>query len=439
MTTRFIILLLAVAATLPAWSADYMPRPHRLQAQAKAAAEQIWRHGTQTTYEYFDGWELTEISRFTYDRQGRQLTQYLDAYDSNGTITNRSRYTYEYGSDNRRFTRRQTDTSIEGIYYDPSELTRRRYDERIDYAIVENIEATWGGVDWIEQGNCYQREITRNDDGNVVSVVVSVPYNGYYTPIQRTTLTYGDDGLPTTMLLEVLTQGDEPGTFVWGVSQEYLECKWNQFNGQILSVEDLPYYGNRLASAKIRVAEGVYGTLSYTYPDEMGSYRAVQKFTDNGLIKDIVATMTVLDDNGSYDFVIEEISGLGSVIERYAETEKFHLDAFGNNTLIYASSTTNGRESIEMWMTGEIEYNATTGYPEVYTLSERNAETGDFELRMRVEFTDIVDAAGVEAIGSDSNAPAEYFDLRGLRIASPTAPGLYIRRCGSQVDKILVR
>lgn len=43
----------------------------------------------------------------------------------------------------------------------------------------------------------------------------------------------------------------------------------------------------------------------------------------------------------------------------------------------------------------------------------------------------------VETSGAD--APAEYYDLRGVRLAEPLAPGVYIRRCGSEVTKVLVK
>ena len=45
---------------------------------------------------------------------------------------------------------------------------------------------------------------------------------------------------------------------------------------------------------------------------------------------------------------------------------------------------------------------------------------------------------GVENVASDANAPVEYFNLQGIRVAQPEA-GLYIRRQGSSVTKILVK
>ena len=49
-------------------------------------------------------------------------------------------------------------------------------------------------------------------------------------------------------------------------------------------------------------------------------------------------------------------------------------------------------------------------------------------------------SAGISGVGADnSNAPVEYYDLRGVRVADPSAPGFYIRRQGSEVSKIIVR
>lgn len=50
------------------------------------------------------------------------------------------------------------------------------------------------------------------------------------------------------------------------------------------------------------------------------------------------------------------------------------------------------------------------------------------------------DLSGVEniAIENDENAPVEYFNLQGVRIANPEN-GLYIRRQGNNVSKVLIR
>ncbi len=47
--------------------------------------------------------------------------------------------------------------------------------------------------------------------------------------------------------------------------------------------------------------------------------------------------------------------------------------------------------------------------------------------------------AGLAAIAADNaSAPVEYFDIRGVRV-NPTAPGLYIRRQGTETVKVIIR
>ncbi len=50
----------------------------------------------------------------------------------------------------------------------------------------------------------------------------------------------------------------------------------------------------------------------------------------------------------------------------------------------------------------------------------------------------VADPAGVAAVELDENAPVEYFNLYGARVAEP-ANGLYIRRCGNKVEKVIVK
>ena len=43
------------------------------------------------------------------------------------------------------------------------------------------------------------------------------------------------------------------------------------------------------------------------------------------------------------------------------------------------------------------------------------------------------------AADDDADAPAEYFDLNGRKIAAPAAPGLYIRRTSTKAEKVLIK
>ncbi len=61
------------------------------------------------------------------------------------------------------------------------------------------------------------------------------------------------------------------------------------------------------------------------------------------------------------------------------------------------------------------------------------------QLYLRSDLMDVYfDPAGVTDIEDDSAAPVEYYDLRGIRVANPAA-GIYLRRQGTKVTKVLVK
>jgi len=60
----------------------------------------------------------------------------------------------------------------------------------------------------------------------------------------------------------------------------------------------------------------------------------------------------------------------------------------------------------------------------------KNAETGKITVK---------NAAGITDITADDNAPVEYFNLQGVRVANPAEGGIYIRRQGAKVEKVLVK
>jgi hypothetical protein len=62
------------------------------------------------------------------------------------------------------------------------------------------------------------------------------------------------------------------------------------------------------------------------------------------------------------------------------------------------------------------------------------------KLTFTVTFDNDPKNAGVDNITVDnSNAPVEYYNLNGVRVANPTAPGLYVRRQGTSATKHLLR
>lgn len=66
-------------------------------------------------------------------------------------------------------------------------------------------------------------------------------------------------------------------------------------------------------------------------------------------------------------------------------------------------------------------------------------EDDDFITYAPARVGKLVQNQGVSDIETDIQAPAEYYNLQGVRIAGTLAPGLYIKRQGTHTSKVLVR
>ncbi|MDE6333676.1 MAG: hypothetical protein K2L77_03410, partial [Muribaculaceae bacterium] len=93
-------------------------------------------------------------------------------------------------------------------------------------------------------------------------------------------------------------------------------------------------------------------------------------------------------------------------------------------------TTANGKTTVNMpdwnvfYLSGGEDYDA-------LPFITKSTMTFDFELGAATE--------GVSDIITDnSNAPVEYFNLQGVRVANPEN-GLYIRRQGNKAEKVLVK
>ncbi len=88
------------------------------------------------------------------------------------------------------------------------------------------------------------------------------------------------------------------------------------------------------------------------------------------------------------------------------------------------------------------EYTLTLGEGDIAQLTN----TANHDIKLcgdKVTLTKITllhaEASAVEGICNDSEAPVEYYNLQGMKVSHPAEGGIYIRRQGNKVSKILVR
>ena len=67
-----------------------------------------------------------------------------------------------------------------------------------------------------------------------------------------------------------------------------------------------------------------------------------------------------------------------------------------------------------------------------------NTVTGEIVNACEYGMTKETESASVEGIGSADDAPVEYFNLNGMKVAEPTE-GIYIRRQGAKAEKVIVK
>lgn len=63
---------------------------------------------------------------------------------------------------------------------------------------------------------------------------------------------------------------------------------------------------------------------------------------------------------------------------------------------------------------------------------------GNAETAVKTVTVTGISTSVVDVIADDENAPVEYFNLQGVRVENPAAGGLYIKRQGSKVTKVIL-
>ena len=95
---------------------------------------------------------------------------------------------------------------------------------------------------------------------------------------------------------------------------------------------------------------------------------------------------------------------------------------------------------IEDRISGKPVYDTENGYPIEQTIYEYDYELMEDYPALRYTSEGYFDAsAGIDDVTVDTDAPVEYFNLQGIRVANPSAGNIHIRRQGAKTDKVLVK
>lgn len=393
----------------------------------------LWRPSTQFVSEWNpddETWEESAKYLTTYDKEGRILTdEIVSLLEGEGNTFTTYEYD-EYGMPVSKLVQFAEDGSDFTNY----SRTVRQYDPIVHSCIISNTESLWRDDAWQEMGNCYRREVTRNAEGNVTEVVIKTLYMGEYEASQRLSIEYGEDNKASRIVSYVLTT-DYDGEFVWEPEMEYKDIVWHHTNGQILSADDVSTAENGISSCVVMDADGE-NIVTVEYPDDKGSFNSRLVY-DMG---ELNVSLTYVDSYGSYDYSQTEIyREEGEEDYSYTSVERYRVNEYGLETEVFAGEAEGDEEIMPTdWMKGEIESNAEYGYPDLFTVTSYDPYEDEFFNMVQIRFEDYSNVAGINGVPEDnSTAPVEYFNIQGIRVQGELTPGLYIRKQGSEVTKIM--
>lgn len=464
---KLYILTLVAALALPSFAA---PRKavfkEKVAKEAKARAAGLkkqseahhWLPLKDYTYTWDDeDWFEDDSNEYTYDEQGNVLTQLTTDFEGNRTLTQK---TYDEKG-------RVIKTIIQSAEADDefinSQLTEIKYDDIVPNLVIENLGYNWNQGEWAQTGNNYKRTITRDAAGKITGIEVSVLLNGEFDPTLRLSVEYGADGKANKITETALDYDWATESYAWIVQSVVKDIVWDRTDGQITSADELLTGANRIKSATIEV-EGETQTIEVTYVPDSESYTMVMRtqIEDYGIVADLTKTqiVTILDQYGSYDLTdieryeydepafdpeeeepmaIEDEGDTERVVEEYTVVEKFRINELDLVLLSYAADESEGYEpEIYEWIKGAVTIDEEKGYITEYIQEMYDPDLEEFVNSMRVVFDNYTDLAGATLVEADKNAPAEYYNLQGVRVENPAA-GLYIERRGATVRKVLVK
>ncbi len=456
---KFYTFALCLAACLPA-SADGLRfksvRGHREQKKALAAEAQapVWRPASQTDYIH-DGDDWMEIGSvaFKYDNRGNCTEELVD---EDGFM---SRKVTVYNEFNFPLTILDSE-SEDGLDWTNSGKTTYTYDSRIHGFHTERYSYDWSDGMWVQNYKCETNTITRDDNGNIVELVKSLPLDSEIKPAYKSIWNYGTDGKANEYFYYYMGRDNE-----WQLydNLSYKDIVWEKTDGQMTVYGDLLELtegDNLLKSAVVYYNGQPDGHYLVEYAGTAGGFLIKETTND---ISEVGRTtrMEILDANGSVRLTTTEyFDEDGNILAEpvYTDIQEAIMDSHGNMVEYNAKEIVDGVEETVASTRYTYTYDANGNITEKVS-DEYDYDSQEYYPSERTAFGEYINAAaGVDDIRADgyqtdwtitaeavtATAPGltglSVYNLQGAcvaRVASATsatvstaalAPGIYIIR-----------
>lgn len=408
------------------------------ERSVKAADSQstaIWRHTKEEGYLYEDEWVFdSSYSDIKYDNKGNRISEIYTDWEGFESL-----YTYTNDENGQR-TSQYCEVIDELNGNIPYSKGAYEWDPIVtDFCLLKQ---NWDYVSgsWSENATNYKRTVTRNEAGNVTSVVVSMYYLGSYEDIERTDIAYNETtGKAETYTFSRLSVNMN-GELVWIVQQEVKELEWENTDGQLVREWQSFLQGNnRVKSGAVYYNGKLDGYQNVTYVE--GKTDFVSEETDISGNVWVRTKYTTLDENGSYRIDVDEFYWEdGEVADTYSYYDKVQYNDKGDAILHEYFEVIDGEESLVSGEKNTYTYDTETGIIlEAATDLCEDEEEGYLPF-FKIVYSDPVDASkqsGIENIAIDENAPVEYYNLQGVRVSNPEN-GIFIKKQAGKATKVIL-
>ena len=434
-------------------------------APFREASAPVMRPSWERMFLYEDGdWTPMGKVTYTYDAEGREICSVLDegAY----VATCSTRYD-EYG--NRAETIQTVGSGEETINF-----ARRtyEYDPVVHDYCVNRMGYDWGGDEWVPNYFCETNQVTRDEAGNITSIIKSLPYSATDKLVEAYKSVWGYDaatGQADTYAYYMNMTGSTPNWELY-LDTEYRDIKWAQTNGQLTGeLMDMIQGDNRFTQATVYYQDKPDGYVFIDYPEgqatgykirmttndpeEVGMTQALEEIIESGGEKRIIYTKT--------EYFDDETGEISSDFT-YRMIEEVELDKYGNLVRDEIFEQYGGEE--KELVAGQIvtntydeDSNLVTVVSKMYQYDE-DTESGEYVEDMCIEYGDYINVAqsGVQGAIAGQGALCikgavvsgdgrlEVYAIDGRRMAetigsvdlSKLPKGVYIVRGAAGVVKV---
>lgn len=390
-------------------------------------ASPLFKPLSQADYLYEDGeWVFCGQVAFTYDAAGNTLSETVSEEDG----CSRTLYTYdELG----RVLTTQVEYSEDGEGWAADSRLAFEWDSRVPDYFTSRMGYSFDGETWVRNYYCQTNDITRDDKGNITSILVSLPLSDTMVPGYRYDWTYDEETGQAVEFHPYSNYGTaDEADWQPSESMSYGDIEWAATDGQLVAddIYSLVAGNNRVSAFSVYYQEDeeseleLDGHVFVEYSAENAADYTLKETTLDPSEVGASTVRTTTDANGSYTVLTTEFfdwdSGEIGTAPTWQGKEEVVFDDHGN--IVLEAIHESGEDDPEtLYLAAAVKYDYIyddNGNIVEYTTSNYDYETEEYTPEMRTVYEEYIDVnAGIEDVTVGNGADVRtVYNLQGIPV-----------------------